>query len=66
VRDAATGKIVATAADRRGTRIKAVDMNRLSITKPNLEICDEWSQQMVQAFNKRLFPVVKRSMFSIY
>jgi len=64
VTDAATGKIVATAADRRGTKVKLVDLNRLSITRPNEEICDEWSTQMMQAFNQNMFPLVKRTRFS--
>jgi len=66
VRDAATGKIVATAADRRSTKIKLVDFNRLTVAKPNREICDEWSQQFMQAFNKELFPSVKRSWVGLY
>lgn len=64
VRDAATGKIVATASDRRGTRLKIVDFNRLTITKPNKEICDEWSLQLMEAFNKEMFPKVKKKLFT--
>lgn len=66
VRDAATGRIIATAADRRGTRAKIVDFNRLTISRPNREICDEWSVQLMQAFNKELFPKVKRKLFSAF
>ncbi|MES2709061.1 MAG: DUF3313 family protein [Verrucomicrobiota bacterium] len=64
VRDAATGKIVATAADRRGTRMKIVDFNRLTISKPNKEICDEWAVQLMEAFNREMFPKVKRTLFT--
>lgn len=66
VRDAATGKLVATVADRRGTKLKIVDFNKLTYDKPNREICDEWSQQLMQATNKDLFPQVKRSWFSVF
>lgn len=64
VRDAATGRIVATAADRRGTRAKIVDFNRLTISRPNREICDEWSVQLMQACNKEIFPKVSKKLFS--
>jgi hypothetical protein len=66
VRDATTGKLVATAADRRGTKLKIVDFNKLTYDKPNKEICDEWSQQLMQATNKDLFPQVKRAWFSVF
>jgi hypothetical protein len=51
VRDAATGKIIATVADRRETRTAE-------------EICDEWSRQLMEATNKELFPRVKRGASS--
>ncbi|MEI7927260.1 MAG: DUF3313 family protein [Verrucomicrobiales bacterium] len=66
VKDAATGKLVATVADRRGTRLKIVDFNQLTYDKANQEICDEWSQQLMQATNKDLFPQVKRTWFSAF
>ena len=66
VLDGATGRVVATAADRRSTRIKLVDFNRFTITKANQEICNEWSRQIMQAFNKEKFPVVKRQAFSAF
>ena len=66
VKDAATGKLVATVADRRGTRLKIVDFNQLTYDKANQEICDEWSQQLMQATNKDLFPQVKRTRFSAF
>jgi hypothetical protein len=64
VRDAASGKIVATAADRRGTRLKLIDFNQLTYQKENEEICGEWSKQLMEAPNKRLFPNVKRTWFT--
>jgi len=66
VTDAATGRLVATVADRRGTRLKLVDFNQLTYDKANKEICDEWSQQLMQASNKDLFPQVKRTWFSAF
>ena len=66
LKDAATGKLVATVADRRGTRLKIIDFNQLTYTKANEEICNEWSQQLMQATNKELFPKVKRTWFSAF
>lgn len=53
VRDVATGKIVATVADRRETR-----------TRTAAEIGDEWARQLMEATNKELFPRVKRGASS--
>jgi Protein of unknown function (DUF3313) len=64
VRDASTQKWVSTAADRRSPEIKIVNTEKLTIAGPNESICDEWSQQLMQASNKELFPTVKRHWFS--
>lgn len=66
IRDAATGKLVATAADRRGPEIKIIDKPNTDIATPNKAICDEWSQQLMQAGNKEIYPTVKRKWFSIF
>ena len=66
VRDAATGKLVSTASDRRGPEIRINDTETSTLAKPNEAICDEWSQQLMQATNKDLFPTVKRSWFSLF
>ena len=64
--DGPTGKLLATVADRTGTRIKVIDFNRLSVSKANMEICDDWAVELMQAANRDLFPVVKRKMFSVF
>jgi len=64
IKDSATGKVIATISDRRGTRFKIVDFNQLTYTKANEEICGEWSQHLMQAANKELFPKVKRTWFT--
>lgn len=66
VRDAASGKIVATAADRRGVHLKLIDFNQLTYHKANEEICKEWSRQLMEASNKELFPQVKRTWFTAF
>ena len=66
IRDAKTGKVVATCADHRGTKLKLFDINRLTISSPNHEICDEWSQQLMQALNRRMFPVVRRDWIGVF
>jgi hypothetical protein len=66
IRDGRTGELLATAADRRGTRIKVVDFNRLYIDKANSETCADWSLEIVRALNKQMFPVVKAKRFSVF
>ena len=64
VRDAATGKLVSTAADRRGPALTVVGSTKNTFTKPNEQICDEWSDQLMKSSNIELFPKVRRSWFS--
>ena len=66
IRDADTGKLVATASDRRGPEIKVLDSEKPGLSKSNESICDEWSRQLMQASNRDLFPKVKRSWFSFF
>lgn len=64
VRDAATGRLISTAADRRGPGFTVIDSDKKSFTKPNEKICDEWSDQLMKSSNIELFPKVHRSWFS--
>jgi hypothetical protein len=64
VKDGATGKVLATAADRRGARFKLIDFNQLTYNRANDEICNEWAGQLMQAGNKELFPKVTRAWFT--
>lgn len=63
-RDAATGQLVSTAADRRGPEIKVLPNENQSLTKPNEEILDEWSRQLMQRSNTEIYTKVKRSWLS--
>jgi hypothetical protein len=65
-RDAATGKLISTSADRRGPEIRVMSSQKTSLTQLNEAICDEWSQQLMQRSNQELFPTVKRSWFSLF
>jgi hypothetical protein len=65
-RDAATGKLVATASDRRGPEIKLIDSEPANLALPNETICDEWSQQLMQRSNKEIYPTVRRKWFSLF
>lgn len=65
-KDASTGRLVSTAADRRGPEIKVIPNDKQSLTKPNEAICDEWSRQLMERSNIELFPKVKRSWFSLF
>jgi hypothetical protein len=64
VKDADTGKYIATAADRRATISKIVDFNKDTYTRANKEMIDQWSQQLMEASNKELFPKVGKSYSS--
>jgi hypothetical protein len=66
VTDGATGRVVATASDRRSTKVKLVNLSGLTFTQSNIEICNEWSEQIMQAFNKELFPTVKRTWVGVF
>lgn len=65
-RDAANGQLVTTAADRRGPEIKVLPNESHSFAKPNEDICDEWSRQLMQRSNTEIYTKVKRSWFSIF
>jgi hypothetical protein len=62
VKDADTGKYVATIADRRATVSKISGFNEKTYTKANKQIIDEWSQQLMESSNKELFPRVTSSV----
>ena len=64
VRDASTGRLVSTAADRRGPDIAVMDDGKNDLAKPNQKICDEWSEQLMKSSNLELFPQVRRKWFS--
>ncbi len=64
VKDAATGKYMATTADRRATVSKVAEFNQKTLTTANEQILDEWSQQLMESSNKELFPKVTSSVFT--
>lgn len=64
VKDSVTGKLISTAADRRGPEFTVIDSEKKRFTKPNEKICDEWSDQLMKSSNIELFPKVNRSWFS--
>ncbi len=66
VRDASTGKLVSTASDRRSPEVKVLNPEKTISARPNERVCDEWSQQLMEASNIELFPKVKRSWFSLF
>lgn len=66
VRDASTGKLVSTAADRRGPLITMLSSTKETFTKPNERICDDWSDQLMKSSNIELFPKVRRNWFSLF
>ena len=65
-RDAATGQLVTTAADRRGPEIKVIPNENQAFAKANEIICDEWSRQLMERSNTEIYARVKRSWFSLF
>ena len=65
-RDAATGQLITTAADRRGPEIKVIPDETQPFAKPNEDICDEWSRQLMQRSNTEIYTTVKRSWFKLF
>jgi hypothetical protein len=66
VTDAASGKLIATVADRRGPDFLLKPSLQPSFTQATEAIFAEWSEQLMQASNKELFPTVRRRWFSGY
>ena len=62
VKDASTGKYIATVSDRRATVSKITDFNKDTYTRANEQIIKEWSKQLMEASNKELFPRVRSSI----
>lgn len=62
VKDASTGKTIATVADRRATVSKIADFNQKTLKRANEEILDQWSGQLMEASNRELFPVVRSTL----
>jgi hypothetical protein len=66
VLDGASNRVIATAADRRSSKIKLVDFNKFTFTQANHEICKDWSVEIMQALNVDLFPKVQRKQVSLF
>lgn len=63
-RDAATGQLITTAADRRGPAIQVIPNEKQSFMKPNKDILDEWSRQLMERSNTEIYTKVTRSWLS--
>ena len=63
VRDAKTGKLISTAADRRGPDLR-LDGANTELTD-NKEICSIWARQLMEASNKEIFATVRRELITI-
>ena len=64
VKDATTGKIIATVSDRRTDRLEIRNFTKTNLAEANREICKQWSEQLMQSTNRELFAKVKGSWFS--
>lgn len=63
VSDAKTGKLIATAADRRGPDLH-VSGDGTHVTD-NKEICSIWARQLMEASNKEIFETVRRKVITV-
>ncbi len=63
VRDARTGKLFSTAADRRGPDLLIGD-EKPRITD-NKEICSIWARQLMESSNKEIFAKVRRKIINV-
>jgi hypothetical protein len=60
------GKLVATAADRKFPPTRIIDLNKLTVTSANREICSIWAEIFAEAVNKGRFQKTdSRGRFSI-
>ena len=63
LKDAETGRILATAADRRTPAIRIVDFNQLTAVSPCRDIVDTWADLMVDVFKEGRLRKVKAPWF---
>jgi hypothetical protein len=66
ITDAATGRLIATCADRRGPDLNVSKTGQPSPLKSSEMICNEWAEQLMQASNKELFPTVRRGWLNVF
>ena len=60
------GQLVATAADRKFPPTRIIDLNKLTVTSANREICSIWAEIFAEAVNKGRFQKTEsRGRFSI-
>jgi hypothetical protein len=66
VYDGKTGKLVATAADRKFPPTRLLDLNKVTVTSPNREIVSTWANIIAGALNRDGFAKVEsQGTFSI-
>lgn len=63
VRDARTGKLISTVADRRGPDLHIGE--KTTYISDNKEICSIWARQLMEASNKEIFANVRRRLITV-
>lgn len=62
--DGATGKLIATAADRKFPPTRVIDLNKFTVTSSAREVCSIWAEELAEAIHKgRLGEVAERGRF---
>lgn len=64
--DGSTGALIATVSDSRAPSIQSLAAEKESISTLNETICDQWSQELMEASNTELFPTVKRGFLGLF
>jgi hypothetical protein len=66
VTDGKTGKLVATAADRKYPPTRILDINKITVTSANRDICQIWAEIIADAVNRDAFSEVSsRGIFRL-
>lgn len=65
LRDAGSGEVVFTAADRRTPPAKVLDLNKLSFTSSAREICQEWAGLFAQFLNMDKHETLRARKFKV-
>jgi hypothetical protein len=63
--DGKTGRLLATAADRKFPPMRIIDLNKLTVTSSAREVCALWAKSIAEVLDSNQFAEVKEKRFSI-
>lgn len=65
VSDGGTGKLIATAADRKFAPTRLIDVNKLTVTSANREICNLWAEEIADTFASDALTKIEEERWSL-